>query len=416
MLYSQKEKKLMRQIEEHVINQDIYILSYGMGVESTAILLRWIKEPETCPVPLDKLIVITSQVGNEWNDTGRDVDEYILPLLRNKSIRFVQVARHGHSSETGITILEDSHNPSRCFLEGDYKLSTELLDSGIVPQFGGEHRCSLKFKAFVIEHWLEENVRIPGKRLLQKETGYQEHIAFGFNIDEQSRVNKAAKYDTPTRHSFFPLLDWGWSLQDCIDYIQDQLQVHWKKSACVFCPFAHNKQNLPDLLARQVEYPKQVADAMVIEHMSLSLNPRGVLYSNGALIDLVFASKNESALTNFEENLNRFDWTHYHVRRIYSAKGKAQRAVEKLPLSERRQIAEKRLYQEYNGTIETKRSIAYNVIEKRNEQIYPTREEFFVAAPALAQTKTRYGMDYFNRQWVVLDTIEEYEQCSLFPS
>jgi hypothetical protein len=33
------------------------ILSLGMGVESTAILVRWLTEPATRPCPLDKLIV-----------------------------------------------------------------------------------------------------------------------------------------------------------------------------------------------------------------------------------------------------------------------------------------------------------------------------------------------------------------------
>ena len=39
------------------------ILSLGMGVESTAILVRWLTEPATRPCPLDKwreeIVVIT---------------------------------------------------------------------------------------------------------------------------------------------------------------------------------------------------------------------------------------------------------------------------------------------------------------------------------------------------------------------
>ena len=58
------------------------VLSYGMGVESTAILLRWIHESETSPCPLEQLIVVTSQVGDEYFDSGRDVENYILPLMR----------------------------------------------------------------------------------------------------------------------------------------------------------------------------------------------------------------------------------------------------------------------------------------------------------------------------------------------
>jgi hypothetical protein len=124
------------------------ILSYGMGVESTAVLVRWIREPATRPCRLEDLIVITSQVGDEYEDTGRDVAAYILPLMREHCIRYVQVAQRGHLERDGITVLDDSRQPCRVFLKGDYKLSDELRRNGTVPQFGGVHRCALKFKAW----------------------------------------------------------------------------------------------------------------------------------------------------------------------------------------------------------------------------------------------------------------------------
>jgi hypothetical protein len=43
----------------------IPILSYGMGVESTAILLRWLEEPDTFEVDLGKLIVVVAMTGDE---------------------------------------------------------------------------------------------------------------------------------------------------------------------------------------------------------------------------------------------------------------------------------------------------------------------------------------------------------------
>ena len=58
------------------------ILSYGMGVESSAILVRWILSPETRPCPLEDLIVkffqpngytLSGEVsweGDQSGDTG----------------------------------------------------------------------------------------------------------------------------------------------------------------------------------------------------------------------------------------------------------------------------------------------------------------------------------------------------------
>ena len=155
------------------------VLSYGMGVESTAILLRWCLEEDTRPCPVDRIVVITAQVGDEYKDTGRDVETYMLPMTRCRGIRFVQVARHGHLEADGITVLDDSREPTKIFLAGDYRLSDELKRNGTVPQFGGIHRCALKFKVWVIEQWLEANLR-----------GYAHH-AFGYNADERKRISQS---------------------------------------------------------------------------------------------------------------------------------------------------------------------------------------------------------------------------------
>src|SRR5207244_2672578 len=77
-------------------------------------LLRWVTTPATRPCSLEDLIVITSQVGDEYTDTGRDVEAHILPLMRAQGIRYVQVARHGHFEADGIAVLDDSRTPAGC--------------------------------------------------------------------------------------------------------------------------------------------------------------------------------------------------------------------------------------------------------------------------------------------------------------
>ena len=415
MIMDLKVKELMNHVHN---NYKVVILSYGMGVESTGILLRWILDPETCPVPLDKLIVITSQVGNEWKDSGEDVDKYIIPLLRKYQIRFVQVARHGHTEADGITVLEDSRNPSKCYLEGDYTLSTELLDSGTVPQFGGLHKCALKFKNYVIEKWLNDHIREPAKhafgysideqsRVNKSETGFmekfKEYVAFGFNTQELSRVKRAQQYDTPNRIGYYPLLEWGWNRQDCIDYIYKHLGVLWKKSACTFCPFSHNKQSVNDLIERQFKHPVQVADAMMMEKISLSMNIRGHLYSNGSLIDMVKLTKNESALAEFQSQLNKSKWALYHVRRIFKPNGMADRCVEKLSEYSIKESAELALMKNKGEFVE---QWGINYLFQQKKIIVPGKEEFKVVAPALVDTKARYGVKKFNDKWNELELIE----------
>lgn len=149
------------------------VLSFGMGVESSALLMRWLEEPKVCGFDLAReLIVITAQTGGEYPDTAALCEQHLLPRLRHRHVRFVQVARAGHLEADGIVVLSDTRKSQRLFLEGAYTLYEELRDAGTVPQFSGERRCSLKFKAWVIETWLAQEL-----------AGQSFRHAFGFNAD-----------------------------------------------------------------------------------------------------------------------------------------------------------------------------------------------------------------------------------------
>src|SRR5438876_1114167 len=98
-----------------------------MGVDSTALLLRWLQEPDSRSFPLDNLTLLTAMTGDEFEDTRRLVETHILGRLREFRIRFVQVARSGPVEADGITLLDDSREPAALHMEGDYKLSDELM-------------------------------------------------------------------------------------------------------------------------------------------------------------------------------------------------------------------------------------------------------------------------------------------------
>jgi len=275
--------------------REVTLLSYGMGVESSAVLARWCLEPDVRPCPLDELIVVTAQTGDEYADTGRDVEAYILPLMRAHSIRFVQVARAGHHEADGIIVLDDTKRPTRVHLGGAYKLSDELRRNGTVPQYAGQHRCSLKFKAWVIETWLDANVRSGRTRdafgynndetacVERCNAGIRERIAFGFNAGESERVARSMTYNTVQRTTFYPLVEWGWNRARCEQYLRDVFGIEWKKTACVYCPFTPLRGAA---LERHRDHPDAVADAMMLEHLSLALNPRATLYRDRSLIQI----------------------------------------------------------------------------------------------------------------------------------
>src|SRR5689334_4851207 len=66
------------------------VLSFGMGVESSALLMRWLEEPESRDFNLENdLIVITSQTGGEYPDTKKLCEEHLLPRMRSHRVRYV---------------------------------------------------------------------------------------------------------------------------------------------------------------------------------------------------------------------------------------------------------------------------------------------------------------------------------------
>ncbi len=405
--------------------------SYGLGVEGTAIILRWLSDPTSRDFDLSELTVITAQVGEEWDDTVSDATQHILPRLRDHGIRYVQVARAGHLEEDGIEVLDDTHEPYVIYHQGAYKLSDELMLAGTVPQFGAVHTCSLKFKVFPIEFWLkdelagrpyrhffgynaDETSRIEkseaataARNALGQEAQAGAHrMVFGFNADEIERIERGRAYDTPRRISEYPLKEWGWSRLHCLEYIKKMIGVTWKKSACVFCPFAALKS---EGMVRLRQFPERVAHALLLEHISLSMNPRGTLYRRGSLRSIVEQDGNLAALARFKEKLDASEFALYRVRRIYSKKGKADRAVERIITGSRTEV-EREFGKVSRGLVHTtQHGINYAYEIERQAENYPAFESFYVCAPATVPSKTRYGFDWFDEKWNAVNPAQPTE-------
>lgn len=391
------------------------VLSFGMGVESSALLLRWLEEPESRDFNLEHdLIVVTSQTGGEYPDTKNLCEEHLLPRLRRHRIRYVQVARAGHLEADGIKVLSDTRRPFEIHLQGAYTLSEELRAAGTVPQFSGERRCSLKFKAWVIETWLAQELSGQSylhalgyivdeqSRIVKSEHAFAERepeqvrVAFGFNCDEESRIIRAAKYDTALRQGWYPLSDWRWSRERCQQYLKEITGATWQKSACVYCPFNALKD---DGIARMQQFPEQVAEALLLEHQSLALNPRGTLYRDRTLRSITSDNHLIEALRHFRRRLETTEYALYRVRRIYRAPGRADRAVEKLMTGCQAEMITSFQQMTLHLKVRVEHDISYGYARERETDRYPTVEEFFVVAPATVESKTRYGFEWFEARW-----------------
>jgi hypothetical protein len=357
------------------------VLSYGMGADSTALLLRWIHEPDTRPCPLEDLLVITAMTGDEWPATGQLVAGHLLPLLRAHRIRWVQLARAGAAQGDGITILDDSRAPREVHLGGDYKLSDEMLAAGTVPQVAGSRKCSAKAKGWVLDQFLAADMA--GQPYL--------HV-MGFEAGETGRARRDAGYDTAQRTGSYPLIEWGWDRAACETYIRAVTGVDWPKSACTYCPFALcSTAGRERVLAAYRADPAAGVHALLLEHIAVSLNPRQGLAAGERLSGLLAATgQHHDVLSAFGAHLNRMPWRVYEVRRVIRPRAgdparaaNASRSLRAVAAGSRTQMTAvlRTMARAERIHVEDQDGIGRAWLRRRGTT-FPAAEHFLVAAPA----------------------------------
>ncbi|MCC9186698.1 hypothetical protein [Mycolicibacterium mageritense] len=369
------------------------VFSYGMGADSTAILLRWLHDPSSRDFDLDELVLITSMVGDEFAQTRIDVTEAVLPRLREFGVRFIQVGRSQRTvtrAGDGLAVFDDSRHPEHLYFAGDYTLSTELLTAGTVPQLGGSRRCSLRSKAACLEP------------VIAKITAGQpyRHV-IGYQADELGRARKDSLYNTELRTGWYPLIEWGYTRQDCLDLIEQLTGRRWMRSACGFCPFAlATSRGRAETFARYRAEPDRAIQALTMEHVSLALNERQGLIGDRRLIDEIRAAGLHDITAQFEDYILTVPHAVYDVRRVIRPRpadptkpGTAVRSVTQLDTGTQEAMAH--ALTDMPGVLHHgPTGIPSKVLRRREDTpAYPQLEHFYVAAPAVVDTKAGPGFD-----------------------
>lgn len=368
------------------------VLSYGLGVDSTAILLRWLLEPASRDFDLADLAVVTAMTGDEWAQTGIDVQTHLLPLLRQHRVRFVQVARGQRLVTTagdGVVVLSDTDQPTTLHLDGAYKLSDEMLSAGTIPQTGGARLCSVHSKGDALDPIID---RITDGKPYR-------HV-IGFEANEPKRAAKDAGYNTATRTGEYPLVEWGWDRATCEAYITNALGVEWEKSACTFCPFAlANKAGRARVLARYADEPAAGARTLMMEHVALALNPAQGLIGGARAIDVVRAHGATAVLDEFARDLDAAPHALYEVRRVLRPRkddptrmANAARSVRRIATGTRADMLTLLTDTAADDLHVGDDGIARVYLRTRGAT-FPTGEHFLVAAPAVVADKEHEKFD-----------------------
>ena len=170
------------------------IVSYGAGVNSTAMLVGMFEKG----VPVD--LILFADPGSEQPYTY----EY-LPIMDGWLAR--------HRMPCIQTVYCTDRNGDRLTLE------QECLCSGTLPAIAyGYKKCSLKHKAAPQDKFC--NHYPPCREAWARGEKVVKYI--GYDVDEISRRENAREQDEadPKYTKVYPLMDWGWTREDCVAAIQ----------------------------------------------------------------------------------------------------------------------------------------------------------------------------------------------------
>nr|WP_300847488.1 hypothetical protein [uncultured Acetatifactor sp.] len=186
------------------------IVGYGGGTNSTAMLIGLYHRK----IPVD--LILFSNTGGEQPHTYD-----FLPIMD----RWLE--EHGLPTITQVEYTD--RNGERLTLE------QECLRSGSLPAIAyGYKKCSLKHKVAPQDKFCNNyppcrEAWARGERIVK---------FIGFDIGEQKRRDHAQPIDdSDTKYKQeYPLMDWGWTREDCVTAIQQEGLPLPGKSSCFFCP------------------------------------------------------------------------------------------------------------------------------------------------------------------------------------
>ena len=220
------------------------ILSYGGGINSTALLLEWVAQKR----PLD--LVIFADTGSEMPETYEFIDKYIEPFCKKHKIPFetvyytasnrVEGVKQGHWEENERVAIYDYY---------DYLKSVPSMRM---------RSCTEKFKIEPIEKYIKAKWGDKGYpiRLIGIDAG-ESHRAKYITDPETGKKEKLYEYNE------YPLIDWDWDRDGCLERIEKEGWSNPGKSGCYFCPFQSRTKwtellkDKPDLYNKSMQLESQ---------------------------------------------------------------------------------------------------------------------------------------------------------------
>lgn len=239
-----------------------HIVAFGGGVDSTAMILGLYEAKR----PID--LILFADTGGERPETYAHIKNFSQWLVSKDlpEITIVKKVRKDGSLETLEQECHRRHNlPSIAY---------------------GFKSCSQKHKIAPQDKYL--NSWLPAIEYWK--TGDKCVKYIGYDAGESHRADNAAKRDDPKYTYEYPLIEWQWERQDCLEIIKKYgFQVG--KSACFFCPSSRLKE-IVDLYEK---HPDLAERALAIEKQAELTSIKG-LGRNYAWSDVILMHKSQMTL------------------------------------------------------------------------------------------------------------------------
>jgi len=234
------------------------ILSFGGGTDSTAAAIGMVERGE----PLNH--VVFADPGSEWPRTYAHIARFSAWLVE-RGYPAVEIIRR---------------KPAAVGAEFAVTLEAECLMRGQLPGIAyGFKSCSDKWKMQPFRAWMAHK-------------GFTDAVVcIGYEAGEMRRV-EAAERHVETYARRYPLVEWGWEREHCIEAIQRAGLPLPGKSSCFFCPSSKKHE----ILQLNREHPELMDRAIAIErgasaHQKLGLGGRfawvDVLHADATQLKLI---------------------------------------------------------------------------------------------------------------------------------
>lgn len=221
---------------------------FGGGTNSLAVLINMVKHQI---IPNE---ILFSDTGGEQPKTYKIIEEVNI-WLSEKNFPTIKTLRYKTKNGEELTLEQD------------------CLNNNTVPPIAfGWKTCSQKFKISPVEKYLK--AKYPNEKL---------QMWVGFDAGEERRIKANPNENF---ENYFPLIEWGWNRDKCIEIIAKSGLSMPGKSSCFFCP----NMKKHEILALDDELKDR---AMAMEKNATKLMEIKGLGRNKSWTDLINADRSQ---------------------------------------------------------------------------------------------------------------------------